>query len=88
MVVYRFLGYYAIPLGFIATFYIVMARHLVRSTKNMPGEAQGQAKQIQARKKVSPSLFFIVLYKYPESHPVPTVEESDEDLSHPLKALV
>jgi bombesin-like receptor 3 len=52
MVMLRFLGYYAIPLFFIATFYIIMARHLVQSTKNMPGEAQGQARQIQARRKV------------------------------------
>jgi bombesin-like receptor 3 len=51
MVMFHFLAYYAVPLGFIATFYIIMARHLVLSTKNMPGEAQGQAKQIQARKK-------------------------------------
>jgi len=52
MVMFKFLVYYAIPLFFIATFYIIMARHLVLSTKNMPGEAQGQGKQIQARKKV------------------------------------
>jgi len=53
IVMFKFLVYYAIPLVFIASFYIVMARHLVLSTKNMPGEAQGQGKQIQARKKVN-----------------------------------
>jgi hypothetical protein len=57
MVMFKFLVYYAIPLGFIASFYIVMARHLVLSTQNMPGEAQGQGKQIQARKKVNQQIY-------------------------------
>jgi bombesin-like receptor 3 len=52
---FKFLVYYAIPLGFIATFYIIMAQHLILSTRNMPGEASGQAKQIQSRKKVKDS---------------------------------
>ncbi|OXA51151.1 Bombesin receptor subtype-3 [Folsomia candida] len=83
MVMSHFLVYYAIPLLFIGTFYIIMARHLILSTRNMPGEAQGQAKQIQARKKVAkmilsfvvifaicffPShLFLLWFYFYPES---------------------
>jgi len=54
MVLFKALVYYFVPLGFIASFYIVMAHHLVLSTRNMPGEAQGQGRQIQARKKVSP----------------------------------
>jgi len=53
MVVFKALVYYVVPLGFIASFYIVMAHHLVLSTRNMPGEAQGQGRQIQARKKVN-----------------------------------
>lgn len=52
IVAFKFLVYYAVPLCFIATFYIIMAKHLVLSTRNMPGEAQGQAKQSQGRKKV------------------------------------
>lgn len=57
---FKFLVYYAIPLAFIATFYVIMAHHLLLSTRNMPGEAQGQAKQIQARKKVSNFLYEIL----------------------------
>lgn len=38
----RFFIYYMIPLGIIAVFYMLMARHLVHSTKNIPGEMQGQ----------------------------------------------
>lgn len=53
---FKFLVYYAIPLCFIATFYIIMAHHLLLSTRNMVGEAQGQLKQIQSRKKVKISL--------------------------------
>lgn len=52
MVMFHFLAYYAIPLFFIGYFYIIMARHLVLSTRNMPGESQGQAKQMQGRRKV------------------------------------
>jgi hypothetical protein len=40
----RFFIYYVIPLGIIAVFYMLMARHLMRSTKNIPGEMQGQVK--------------------------------------------
>lgn len=40
MVMIRFLVYYAVPLSAIACFYIMMARHLINSTKNMPGEVQ------------------------------------------------
>lgn len=38
----RFFVYYAIPLSIIAVFYCLMARHLVQSTRNIPGEMQGQ----------------------------------------------
>ncbi|CAL8116636.1 unnamed protein product [Orchesella dallaii] len=63
MVMFHFLVYYAVPLFFIATFYIIMARHLVLSTINMPGEATGQGKQIQARKKVAKMILsFVVIF--------------------------
>ena len=52
MILFKFLVYYAIPLLFISFFYIVMAQHLHKSTRNIPGESQGQSKQIQSRKKV------------------------------------
>ncbi|XP_021957117.1 neuropeptide CCHamide-1 receptor isoform X2 [Folsomia candida] len=63
VVMFKFLVYYAIPLAFIATFYVIMAHHLLLSTRNMPGEAQGQAKQIQARKKVAKMVMaFVVIF--------------------------
>ncbi|CAL8116663.1 unnamed protein product [Orchesella dallaii] len=63
VVMFKFLVYYAIPLCFIATFYIIMAHHLLQSTRNMPGEAQGQTKQIQSRKKVAKMvLSFVVIF--------------------------
>lgn len=40
MVTVRFLVYYAVPLSAITSFYVMMARHLINSTKNMPGEVQ------------------------------------------------
>lgn len=40
VVIARFLVYYAIPLSAIACFYVMMARHLINSTKNMPGVVQ------------------------------------------------
>lgn len=42
-VLIRFLVYYAVPLTAIACFYVMMARHLINSTKNMPGEVQVSA---------------------------------------------
>ncbi|XP_050426614.1 neuropeptide CCHamide-1 receptor-like [Adelges cooleyi] len=53
MVLVKFLVYYAVPLTVIACFYIMIARHLVKTTKNMPGELQGQMRQVRARKKVA-----------------------------------
>ncbi|XP_031787644.1 neuropeptide CCHamide-1 receptor isoform X2 [Nasonia vitripennis] len=49
----RFCIFYVFPLSIIAVFYMLMARHLVQSTRNIPGEMQGQVKQIKARKKVA-----------------------------------
>ncbi|KAL1122053.1 hypothetical protein AAG570_003459 [Ranatra chinensis] len=58
----RFLVYYAFPLGVIGFFYVLMARHLLLSTRNMPGEAQGQqARQVRARKKVAKTVLTFVL---------------------------
>ncbi|KAJ8894693.1 hypothetical protein PR048_007358 [Dryococelus australis] len=53
IVMFRFLAYYTIPLLIIAFFYVLMARHLEQSTKNMPGELQGQSTQVRGRKKVA-----------------------------------
>ncbi|XP_073979035.1 neuropeptide CCHamide-1 receptor-like [Rhodnius prolixus] len=62
-VLLRFIIYYAGPLLIIAWFYILMARHLLLSTKNMPGELQGQSNQIRARKKVAKVvLVFVIIF--------------------------
>ncbi|XP_075210775.1 neuropeptide CCHamide-1 receptor-like [Lycorma delicatula] len=59
----KFLFYYAIPLSIVAVFYSLMARHLILSTRNMPGEMQGQVRQIRARKKVAKTvLTFVVVF--------------------------
>ncbi|KAG8231759.1 hypothetical protein J437_LFUL017763 [Ladona fulva] len=68
IVISKFFLYYAVPLTIIAFFYILMARHLVLSTRNMPGEGmlQGhhqQAKQVRARKKVARMvLAFVIIF--------------------------
>lgn len=63
MVMVKFLAYYAIPLIIITIFYILMAHHLVLSTRNMPGEMQGQSTQIRARKKVAKMvLAFVIIF--------------------------
>ena len=63
MVVAKFIIYYAIPLAVISFFYLLMARHLILSTRNMPGEMQGQARQVRARKKVAKMvLAFVIIF--------------------------
>lgn len=66
MVLFKFLAYYAIPLCVIAGFYVLMARHLVLSTRTLPGEhnpQRGQSNQIQARKKVAKMvLAFVIIF--------------------------
>lgn len=64
IILFRFLAYYACPLCIIAAFYILMARHLVLSTKNIPGErAHLQSTQIRARKKVAKMvLAFVIIF--------------------------
>ncbi|XP_070160044.1 neuropeptide CCHamide-1 receptor-like isoform X2 [Polyergus mexicanus] len=57
----RFFIYYVIPLSIIAVFYMLMARHLMRSTRNIIGEMQGQVKQVQARKKVAKMVMAFVI---------------------------
>ncbi|KAJ8891415.1 hypothetical protein PR048_003943 [Dryococelus australis] len=61
IVLFKFLAYYAIPLLIIAFFYVLMARHLELSTRNMPGELQGQSTQIRGRKKVAKMVLAFVL---------------------------
>ncbi|XP_046409409.1 neuropeptide CCHamide-1 receptor isoform X1 [Neodiprion virginianus] len=63
----RFFIYYALPLAVIGVFYLLMARHLFQSTRNMPGEMQCQVrasvKQVKARKKVATMVMaFVVVF--------------------------
>ncbi|KAJ9595789.1 hypothetical protein L9F63_013033, partial [Diploptera punctata] len=63
MVIAKFIIYYAIPLIIISFFYLLMARHLILSTRNMPGEMQGQPRQVRARKKVAKMvLAFVIIF--------------------------
>ncbi|KAL1122055.1 hypothetical protein AAG570_003461 [Ranatra chinensis] len=70
VVLVKFLAYYAVPLFVIGGFYVLMARHLLISTRNMPGELQGQSTQIRARKKVAKMvlafviIFFVCFFPY------------------------
>ncbi|XP_022174354.1 neuropeptide CCHamide-1 receptor-like [Myzus persicae] len=61
MVTVKFLVYYAVPLAVIACFYVLIARYLVHTTNNMPGELQGQIRQVRARKKVAKAVLAFVL---------------------------
>lgn len=65
MVMFKLLAYYVAPLCVIACFYLLMAHHLMVSTRNVPGELQhaGQSGQIRARKKVAKMvLSFVVIF--------------------------
>lgn len=66
MVLFKVLVYYAVPLCVIGCFYLLMAHHLMVSTRNMPGElrhAGGQSGQIRARKKVAKMvLSFVIIF--------------------------
>lgn len=63
VVLFKFLAYYAVPLCVIACFYVLMAKHLEMTTRNMPGELQGQSAQIRARKKVAKMvLSFVIMF--------------------------
>uniref|UniRef100_T1IY09 G-protein coupled receptors family 1 profile domain-containing protein n=1 Tax=Strigamia maritima TaxID=126957 RepID=T1IY09_STRMM len=63
-VLFKFLVYYAIPLIVVASFYILMARHLLVSSQNLLGETQQQQqRQIEARKKVAFTvLVFVTMF--------------------------
>ncbi|XP_026822094.1 neuropeptide CCHamide-1 receptor-like [Rhopalosiphum maidis] len=65
MIMFKLLAYYVVPLFVIGCFYLLMAHHLMVSTRNMPGELQhaGQSGQIRARKKVAKMvLSFVVIF--------------------------
>lgn len=46
MVLTRFVVYFAAPLLVIAVFYILIAEHLIRSARDMPGEMHGAVRQV------------------------------------------
>ncbi|KAG7156912.1 Neuropeptide CCHamide-1 receptor-like 3 [Homarus americanus] len=55
--------YYLLPLALIASFYVLMARHLFISAQFLPGEAAGQQRQAQARRKVAKMvLAFVTIF--------------------------
>ncbi|XP_075210853.1 neuropeptide CCHamide-1 receptor-like [Lycorma delicatula] len=63
IVLFNFIAYCVIPLSIIGVLYVLMARHLMLTTRNMPGEQQGHLNQIKARKRVaSVVLAFVIIY--------------------------
>lgn len=46
IVMFRFACYYAIPLFIIGIFYVLIAKHLIHSASNVPGELQGAQRQV------------------------------------------
>jgi len=64
IVTVRFIVFYVAPLGIIAGFYALMARHLfISARRGLPGEAHAQTRQAQARKKVAKTvLAFVVVF--------------------------
>ncbi|XP_042889586.1 neuropeptide CCHamide-1 receptor-like [Penaeus japonicus] len=59
----KFVVYYVLPLVLIATFYVLMARHLIVSAQHLPGEAAGQQRQVKARRKVAKMvLAFVTIF--------------------------
>lgn len=66
MVMLKFLVFFLIPLFIIGAFYILMARILILSAKQIPGDSNGRAayqKQIEARLKVARAvLSFVILF--------------------------
>lgn len=47
MVLTRFVVYFAAPLLVIAIFYALMAHHLIRSARDLPGEMHGAVRQVR-----------------------------------------
>ncbi|CAG0890848.1 unnamed protein product [Darwinula stevensoni] len=64
MATYKFLLYYALPLGLVSFFYAGMARGLLESTRGIPGEGGGRSQsQMRARKKVAKIvLAFVIIF--------------------------
>ncbi|KAK9702763.1 Zinc carboxypeptidase [Popillia japonica] len=66
--------FYVVPLSIIATFYILMAKKLHDSAKEMPGEMQGQSMaQVKARRHVARMVLCFVFLKVRSGHRVVTV---------------
>lgn len=65
-VVIKLAVYYLIPLIIISTFYMLMARHLMKASGPLPGEAQNQRqhlKHVTARRKVAKLvLAFVIIF--------------------------
>ena len=61
IVLAKFLFLYAIPLMLIASFYIMMARHLIKSLRNPVGKNLSHSKQIRARTKIAKIVLGFVL---------------------------
>ncbi|XP_067119149.1 neuropeptide CCHamide-1 receptor-like [Centruroides vittatus] len=53
MVLLKFLSLYVVPLSIIASFYVLMAKQLLKSTKNTVGQNDSHTKQMKARVKVA-----------------------------------
>ncbi|XP_063244269.1 neuropeptide CCHamide-1 receptor-like [Bacillus rossius redtenbacheri] len=97
IVMFKFLAYYAIPLIVIAFFYVLMARHLELSTRNMPGELQGQSTQVRGRKKVAKMVLafvFIFIACFLPYHTFslwfhfsPTSEQDYDDYWHAFRII-
>ncbi|XP_063710131.1 neuropeptide CCHamide-1 receptor [Culicoides brevitarsis] len=63
MVLTRLVVYFVAPLLVIAIFYALMAHHLIRSARDMPGEMHGAVRQVKARRKVAVTvLAFVVIF--------------------------
>ena len=61
-VLLHFLLYYLVPLTIIGMMYLLMARTLIKSSRNIPGEGQ-TPRQLQSRKKVARMILgFVVVF--------------------------
>ncbi|KAF5296488.1 hypothetical protein FQR65_LT01477 [Abscondita terminalis] len=99
MVVARALVYYILPLCVIACFYILMAKELHLSAREMPGELQGGqgVAQARARKHVARMVlafiivFFVCFFPYHLFmlwfHLNPNAEEEYDDFWHALRII-
>ncbi|XP_076315514.1 neuropeptide CCHamide-1 receptor-like [Tachypleus tridentatus] len=63
MVLIKFLLFYTLPLLITGIFYSLIARHLIRSSRNVVGKNHSHVKQMRARVKVAKIvLIFVVLF--------------------------